>query len=156
MAGPSYSIPPWLQIHPEQIAQNFTQGLHIGAQIRMQRERLSQQAVMENMELQAKREENDKRHLREQQQLEMQKAWHDTQAGLRQRALDEAQQKIDVQTQAAARQFAARRKYEDLFGQSGDAEQAALEAGPDMGGGFTAAMQHIPRPPVADATETEF
>lgn len=92
MATPSYVIPPWL--HPQDIVGQYSQGVHLGAQLAQEQQRLAAQQA-----------QSEREHTLQQQRLEVAKAYQDQEIELRKQEIGQAQQKLQQATQQAARKF---------------------------------------------------
>ncbi len=120
MATPSYVIPPWL--HPQDIVGQYSQGVHLGAQLAQEQQRLAAQQA-----------QSEREHTLQQQRLEVAKAYQDQEIELRKQEIGQAQQKLQQATQAAARQYAAIQGYQQELAAGTDPLQAILKYGPLMG-----------------------
>ena len=100
----AYPIPPWMGPQP-QIAQLYAEGVKIRQQTVLERERLNNQQVLARMQIDARREEADRNHLLEQQQLEIEKAYKEAEVGLRQEELKRRDEETQLKVQEAARQY---------------------------------------------------
>ena len=126
----SYPIPPWLQTKPSDAAETFISAYHAGATVNIAKARLAQEQQQMEMEMQAKREAQAQQALRQQQELAMEKARTQAEIGLKQSALDQAQQKIKLTADAAARKYAAQEQYRQLIDSGMSPDEAALKIGP--------------------------
>lgn len=127
------------------------------AQIGIANQKLQQQATLANMEFAAKQEQRQNAMLLEQQQLEIEKQYKITQLGLEKQRLDSVQQRVDIEAQKAARQFAAQQRYRQRFAELGGTEEAArqamMEVGPEAGQtSFNAAIRQPAVTPEDDGT----
>lgn len=118
---PAYPIPAWLQ--PADIAGQYAQGVHLGAQISEQQQRLAQAAA-----------ESDRQHMLEQQRLEVNKAYQKQEIELRQRELAQHQQQIDTATKTAANKFAAMQAYQQEISSGADPIKTIIKYGPAISG----------------------
>lgn len=118
---PAYPIPSWLQ--PADIAGQYAQGVHLGAQISEQQQRLAQAAA-----------ESDRQHMLEQQRLEVNKAYQKQEIELRQRELAQHQQQIDTATKTAANKFAAMQAYQQEIASGADPIKTIIKYGPAISG----------------------
>lgn len=136
----NYPIPPWLS-RDYNPAEKFVQGMQLGASIGQERNKLNQQAATTQMEAQVKSDQSARNALLEQQQNEVQAAYHQQQIDLQQKELEQKQQKVQLETQDAARTFQAQQEYKQssqaLIDQGVDPEEAylrsAMRVGPMMG-----------------------
>lgn len=122
--------------------------------IQLQRDALAQEAQQAQMQLQAKEAQAERQALRDQQQMEMEKAYQQAQIGLRQRELQGEEKALQFKTQEAAQKSMAQQMYQakaqrlmtehpDMNPQEAY-QQAALEFGPQMNlpsGAYTAAFR---------------
>jgi hypothetical protein len=116
------------------------------AEIGLGQQRLAQQATLANMEFDAKRQQLEQATLHDQQKLEVEKQYRISQLGLEQQRIDQSKQRMEMQAQEAARAFEVNNRYRSRFAELGStddaARQAALEVGPELGGGsFSAALR---------------
>src|SRR5881394_931136 len=102
-----YSMPNW--IRPPDIAEQYARGLQLG-----------QQAASEQQRLQFQQIQAERDHMLETQRMQITKSYQDQQIQLRQQELKQEQDKINIQTQDAARRLAAYQKF-----------QAAVQGGED-------------------------
>lgn len=130
----SYPLPSWLQTKPSDAAETFISAYHAGASVNMAKARLQQEQQQAQMELQAKKEIAQQNNLRQQQQLEIEKARAQAEMGLKQQALDQADQKIKLTAASAARKYAAQEKYKQLISTGMNPDEAALKIGPEAFG----------------------
>lgn len=100
----------------------------------MEKQRAQQDQQQIQMEAQIKSQQLHQKALQDQQELQVQKAYHDQQIGLRQKQLDQAQQIVTQKTQAAARQFAAQQRFQQMVTAGEDPDKAALTIGPELFG----------------------
>lgn len=111
------------------------------AELQLGRQKLQAESAQAAMELAAKRETSAAANMRQQQELEMEKAYRDAQIGLKERELGQAEQLLSLKTQEAAQQFEASQLYQrdaqEMITQGATPEdaymQAALKYGPQMG-----------------------
>lgn len=112
--------------------------------IALEQQRLQQQAQLAEMEMAAKQAAQQREELVRQQQNEIENQYKQSMIGLKQRELEQDQQKLTAAATAAARQFSAKQKYESLIASGVPAEKALLQVGPEMGipgGAYSAALQ---------------
>lgn len=122
------------------------------ARLQLQRQQLAQEAQQAQMQMQAKEAQAERQALRDQQEMEMEKAYKDAQIGLRQRELQGEEQVLQFKTQEAVQKSMAQQMYQSeaqklIDGGSNPQEayqQAALRFGPQMGlpsGAYSAAFR---------------
>lgn len=154
-----YPLPSWLN-QPTDTAGEFTRGLSLGATIAQESNRLQMQAQAQEMEAAVTAERLKRESLRQQQELEMRKAYQQAMVGLRQSQLENAAKVTALKTTQAAQRFAAQKKYQDLVAGGMDAAQAALQLGPELGlsmGGMGSLARAVkPAPSVAEPTVRTF
>lgn len=172
----AYPIPPWLNVTPEA----FGEAAYKGATIRMERARLAQQA-QESMqragiaaaELSARAQAQQQANLREQQEMEISRAMHEAQIGLKTRELDQAEQEIGLESmktqmsvEAATRKSAAQQEAAARIRAGEEPSKVWAELGPAIGltgAGLAAAVKKpfqfrgaepVPGRPDLDAIQT--
>jgi hypothetical protein len=136
----SYPMPGYLE-HPADLAGHMLSGFHAGAAVAEQQAQLQSQSERTQLELQMRQQEMEKQTERQKQMLEMTRAYHEQQTGLKKAALDQLQQRVQLQTQAAAHKFQAQQQYDqhaqDLINQGVPENEAygkaAMKFGPAMG-----------------------
>src|ERR1051325_7558478 len=133
---PAYPIPNWLHGPPDP-AQILLHSQQIGAEIAAQRARLQQQAQLEQIKLELEQEHEDRQSRQKQQELEIQKSYDEQQVGLRQKALEEAQQRIDQQVKAASQKYAAQQRIQQRIAAGEDPDKVYLEEGAMAGGSMS-------------------
>lgn len=127
-----YPIAPWL--HPADTVGPYVQGLHLGAQLQQERQRLAQQANEAAVRAEMQQQQMQQESLQAQQRLEVQKAAQQQQVALKQQELAQHQQTIQMATEQAARKYAALQAYQQEIAQPGaDPLKAILKYGPAMG-----------------------
>lgn len=128
----TYPIAPWL--HPQDTVGPYVQGLHLGAQLQQERQRLSQQAAEAAVRAQMQQEQMERESMIEQQRIEVSKAQQQQEVALKQQELAQHQQTIQMATEQAARKFQAMQAYQAEIAQPGaDPLKAILKYGPAMG-----------------------
>lgn len=138
----NYPIPPWIK-PPQNLAADYAEGAQLGAKIGMERQKAQQEREMVAMESQVKAQQLQQKALQDQQELAVQKAYHDQQIALRQKQLDQAQQVVTQKTQAAARQFAAQQRFQQMVTSGMDPDKAALSIGPELFGNSMAGFAGV-------------
>lgn len=142
------------------LASSFLGGARISADIaqdaarlQLQRQQLAQEAQQAQMQMQAKEAQAERQALRDQQEMEMEKAYKDAQIGLRQRELQGEEKVLQFKTQEAAQRSMAQQMYQaearrlmdvDQLPAQEAYQQAALKFGPQMnlnGGAMAAAFR---------------
>jgi hypothetical protein len=147
-AAEAYSAGARTRLGYAQIAQ---QAQEAAARIALGREQLQQQAVQNEMELAAKKEALSNEALRRAQEQEIEKAYRQTQLGLRERELAGQEAMNALKIQEAARDFdrmqGYQRRYKELTGQKMSPEEAAIQATLELGGtGLSTAIQQTREP----------
>ena len=127
----NYPIAPWL--HPQDTVAPYVQGLHLGAQLQQERQRLSQQANEASVRAQLQQQQLEQESMQAQQRLEVQKAQHQQELALKQQELAQHQQTIQMATEQAAKKYAAMQAYQQEVASGGDPLKAILKYGPAMG-----------------------
>lgn len=132
-----------IQLGREQLAQ---EAYSDAARIQLGREQLAQQAVQNEMELAAKKEALSREALRRAQEQEIEKAYRETQLGLAQRELQNAELMSALKIQEAARDFdraqGYQRRVQALTAQNIPIEEAARQAILETGGtGLSTALE---------------
>ena len=127
----NYPIAPWL--HPQDTVGPYVQGLHLGAQLQQERQRLAQQANEAAVRTQLQQQQLEQETMQAQQRLEVQKAQHQQEAALKQQELAQHQQQIQMATEQAARKYQAMQAYQQEVASGGDPLKAILKYGPAMG-----------------------
>lgn len=131
-------MPSWLEPRSDPAAA-FASAYHAGSQVAMEKRRLAQQAATAAMESATRAQIAHQNNLAEQQQIEVSKAYHDAQLGLRQRELDQEQQRISATAQQAAQTFQAQEQYRQRVKAGEDPNKVMLELWPSLykgAGGF--------------------
>lgn len=105
----------------------------------MQRNRLQQQAQLQQIQLELEQEREDRQSRQKQQELEIQKSYDDQQVALRTKALEEAQQKIDQQVTAYKNKSTAQLLIQQRIAAGEDPDKVYLELGPQAFGTMTGA-----------------
>lgn len=111
--------------------------------IALEKQRLQQQAQLAEIEMAAKQAAQQREELVRQQQNEIENQYKQSMIGLKQRELEQDQQKLTLAATQAARQFSAKQKYESLIAGGMEPQKAILQVGPEMGipgGAYTAAL----------------
>jgi hypothetical protein len=176
----NYVIPPWLHgVSAGEIGSLFAGGLKAGLSAAEEQARLnleaqakqaslnqaaneaSQRFAMEQQRLQAEQEQwamksqiqqqaNERDAALQSQKIEMEKAYHEQMAGLRQMQLQDTHQKTQMAIEKASSQFAAQQEYQQRLAQGEDQASLVLELGPamgNMGGPMSTAMREsMPAP----------
>jgi hypothetical protein len=147
-AAEAYSAGARTRLGFAQIAQ---QAQEAAARIALGREQLQQQAIQNEMELAAKKEALSNEALRRAQEQEIEKAYRETQLGLRQRELQGQEAMNALRIQEAARDFERmqgyQRRYQELIGQKVSPQEAAIQATLELGGtGLSTAIQQTREP----------
>lgn len=127
----TYPIAPWL--HPQDTVGPYVQGLHLGAQLQQERQRLSQQAAEAAVRAQMQQEQMERESMIAQQRIEVSKAQQQQEVALKQQELAQHQQTIQMATEQAARKFQAMQAYQSEVAGGGDPLKAILKYGPAMG-----------------------
>lgn len=122
---PSYPLPPWLR-PPSDLAGDYVAGLHAGAQVAEQQARLNMAAQEAEQQAAVHQQTLQMQMAREQQKLELTRAYHQAQIGLRQDQLQQTQERINLQTQRAAQKLSALSAYKSDVAGGMTEEQAAL------------------------------
>lgn len=125
-------IPPWLQ-QPADLAGNYMQGLHAGAAVAQQQAQLQAESNRMQVEIAQRQNAEQLAAQRQQAQLEMAKAYHDQTTQLRQTALAQQKQKIDLSTSLAARRFQAQQQYQQAVAAGADPSEVLMQLGPQLG-----------------------
>jgi len=146
----AYPIPPWLQGNsPEGLAQLWLHGATAGANISAEKERLAASEVA-----------SERNAIRDQQQMEMDKARQQAELGMRKRTLDQSEKSLQLQMQTAARRFQANQKYQTMVSRGMDPVKALLTVGPEFGQsmtGFAAlAKASMPQPALPPPSVEKF
>lgn len=147
------------QLGRQRLAQDAAQAQ---ARIDLGQQELESRRVQNEMELAARKETQEREHLRKQQEAEILKSYRDTQIGLAERRLKiaeaEERQRIKDAAQAFDQQQYFTKRFSELMSQPGmtsekAASQAVLEIGPKATG-FSSALTP-PREPAARMDEVE-
>lgn len=129
-----YPIPPWLHgVSPGEIGQLYQNAQRAGAQIQMEQQRLSQESQQAQMALQAKQEAAKQDQMRQAQQMQIEKAYHDSEIGLRKSQLEQTQKELQQKTQIAAQTFQAKQQAQQRIAAGEDPQKVWMELGPMMG-----------------------
>lgn len=136
----AYPLPGYLE-RPADLAGNMLAGFQAGASVARAQAELAQQAQHTEIQLAAQERQAQRDQVRQQQVLEMTKAYHEATLGLRKQQLDDAAKRVNLATTSAARKFQAQQQYDQYATQliqSGTPEteaygKAALKFGPMMG-----------------------
>lgn len=127
-----YDIPPWLR--PADAVGPYVQGLHLGAQLTQERQRLAAQASEAATRAALQQQQIEQESMLAQQRMEVARAQQQQEIGLKQQELAQRQQTIQMATEQAARKFAAMQAYQQEIAQPGaDPLKAILKYGPAMG-----------------------
>jgi len=127
----NYPIAPWL--HPQDTVGPYVQGLHLGAQIQQEREKLSQQANEAAVRASLQQQQIEQESMQAQQRLEVTRAQQQQENALKQQELAQHQQTIQMATEQAARKYQAMQSYQEEVSSGGDPLKAILKYGPAMG-----------------------
>lgn len=150
-------IPPWIR-PPDDPAQAYISAYHAGAAVAGEQAKLQVQANAQANEIAVAEQRLQEQHMREQQQMEMTKAYHDATIGLRQQQLATAQEKIQQAGQLAATRSLALQAYQSDLASGLKPAEAALrhpELFPSMAGfGATARVLQEQQEPFHVTTET--
>lgn len=132
-------IPPWLNRSADP-ASYFLPARHeawneIGEMARIQQASaaLAESARRTDMELQMERERSQAEQNVKQQQLEIAKAYHDSETGLQVQKLEEAKRMNSMRIQQFAQSAAAKQEYQQRVASGEDPAKVGLELGPRMG-----------------------
>lgn len=127
----AYPIPGYLE-HPADLAGNMLSGFQAGASVARAQAELQQQAQQAGIQIAERQSQMQLEHARQQQQMEMTRQLHQAQLGLKQTQLAQAQQKINLATQAAAQKFTAHQQVQqrisELTGGGMEIGQATRQA----------------------------
>jgi len=126
-----YPIPNWL--HATDAVTPYVQGLHLGAQIQQEREKLSQQANEAAVRASLQKQQIEQESMQAQQRLEVTRAQQQQENALKQQELAQHQQTIQMATEQAARKYQAMQAYQEEVSSGGDPLKAILKYGPAMG-----------------------
>lgn len=110
-------------------------------QIQLQQQKLQQEAVQSNMELEAKKKAHQDQMMRDQQEMLIKQQYDQNMIGLRQQQLEKADEMVKLKTLEVSRKFQANQQYRAAAQQSiegGEEPQeayskAAMQFGPEMG-----------------------
>lgn len=133
----SYPLPPWLQPRGTDPASAFISAFHAGASVAGERARLQMQAQEFSTKLAVQQQQLEQESMRREQQLEITKAYHQAEVGLKQQQLDQAQQRVNLSAKTAAERFAAQREYDGLVQSGTSPDEAALKVGPRLFGSMS-------------------
>ena len=111
---PEYAMPNW--IRPPDIAEEYYRGLSLGQQAASEQQRLAFQQM-----------QSERDHMMEMQRMQITKAYQDQQIGIRQQELKQEQEKINIQTQDAARRLEGYNKFQQAVASGEDTVGAALK-----------------------------
>lgn len=131
-----------LALEGQQLAASIAQQ---SQRMALEQAKLQQDAEQNQMMLAAKQAAAERDSMRQQQEMEIAKAYHDAQIGLQRQELQQKQQEFQLKASAAARQFAARQKFQSLVDAGEDPAKAMLSLGVEMGapsGAFTASQRN--------------
>lgn len=121
-------IPPWLQ-PPSDPGAQYISAFHAGSAVAMEQARLQQEAERSAMAAAEKAQIAQQDALQQQQKIEIEKSYNQSQIGLKKQMLDQAQQKIAQTAQAASRKFAAQEQIKQAIAGGMPADEAYLRFG---------------------------
>ena len=131
---PEYPIPSWIAMGPPpNPAQAYISNLHLGVQIGQQNQRLQQERVLAEQQMQARSAEADRRSTLEEQKIEYDHQLAQAEMGLQQQKLDEAKQANAIKTAQAAREFQAQQAVQQDIASGMDPAQAMFRRAADLG-----------------------
>lgn len=110
-------IPPWL--HPSDPVSAYMEGQRLGAQVGEEQQRLEQERTAAAMRYQVEQAQLQNSLLHQQQQLEVQRAYHDAQVDLRQQRLGQIGEAARQKSEAAAKVYADSQGLADFIAQGG-------------------------------------
>lgn len=117
---------PWLK--PAEEAENYLRGLQVGQQAAEASARLQEQQARVAMEAQAHQETLQQRSLEDAQRIQVSKAYHDAEIGLQQQRLEEVRQEAAQKTRTAAAKLSQQLKFNQVYKDTGDVQQALFES----------------------------
>jgi hypothetical protein len=123
-----YVIPPWLQPHGNPGAE-YIAAARAGAEIGQEQQRLQAERERSAMAAAERAQIANQESLERQQHIEIDKQYTQQQIGLRKQALDQAQQKVDLAAQGAARKFAGQQKIRQAIDAGMAPDEAYLRFG---------------------------
>lgn len=130
----SYPIPPWLHgNNPTELAALAQAGMRSRQQFDIERQRMQQQSQMAEMELAAKQAAQEQAQMRQSQDLQVEKAYKDASLGLRERELNQQQQKVDFQIKSASQKAMAQAEASSRIAAGEDPTKVWMEMGPELG-----------------------
>lgn len=121
------TIAPWLKA-PD-IAGEYLRGLSIGSQVAESRARLQQQATHEAMQAQIQQQQLQQRSLEDAQRIQVSKAYHDAELGLKEQQLQQVQQLNAQKTKQAAMKLQAQSRFNQVYKETGDVQKALFASG---------------------------
>lgn len=148
-------IPPWLK--PAEPVASFLPARQMAwnaigqiAEIQQKQQALDEAARHTDMELQMERERTQASMLQHQQSLEIAKAYHDAQIGMRRAELAEAQKMTQMKLTQFAQESAAKQQAAQRIASGEDPAKVYMELGPmfDAPGAAQAAAMRAARPPL--------
>lgn len=134
-------IPNWLK--PADEAANYLHGLAVGQQAAEAQARLAEQQSRVAMEAQAHQETLQQRSLEDAQRIQVTKAYHDAEIGLQQQRLQEVQQEAAQKTHQAAAKLSQQLKFNQVYKDTGDVQQALFESNMGTPNNIIAARKNV-------------
>lgn len=132
----NYPIPPWLNVSPS----DFGAAAARGAEISLGKARIAEEARQANMrsamaasELAARREQEQQQSKRQEQELAYQKAYQDSQLGLRQQQLDREEAQFQMEVKTAAEKSQAQQEAQARIRAGEDPTKVWMDLGPSLG-----------------------
>jgi hypothetical protein len=123
-----YPIPEWLQPRGNPGAE-YVAAYRAGAEIAQEQQRLGVERERSAMASAERAQIAQQESLERQQRIEIDKQYTQQQIGLRKQALDQAQQKVDLAAQSAARKFAGQQKIRQAIDSGMSPDEAYLRFG---------------------------
>jgi len=123
-----YPLPSWIKA-PDDPAQAYISAFHAGSAVVGQQAQLQQQANQHATQFAVQQQQLQAQNLRAQQELEMQKAFHEATIGVRQAQLGEAQQKLNIVAQNAAQKLVAQKNFSDMVQGGAEPLDAFIKSG---------------------------
>jgi hypothetical protein len=120
-------VAPWLKA-PD-IAGEYLRGLALGQQSREASARLQEEQTRVGMEAQIRQQTLQQRALEDAQRIQVQKAYHDTEIGLRRQQLEQVQQAAAAKTRAAAIKLHQQATYSKVMQETNDPIKALFASG---------------------------
>lgn len=103
--------------------------MSIGSQVAETRQRLQQQAQQQAMEAQIQQQQLQQRSLEDAQRIQVTKAYHDAEIGLKTQQLQQVEQVNSQKTKQAAMKLQAQSRFNQVYKETGDVQKALFASG---------------------------